>query len=79
MMAARLPREARPVVWRMLRTRRVVTAVAVAIGGVAAAFAAVTLAPARDVPQMLPLAVLITFGARIASTAQLRAPARRRR
>jgi tetratricopeptide (TPR) repeat protein len=78
-MVIRLPREARPVVRAMLRTRRVLGALLVAVGGVTAAFAAVTLAPTQDLPQMLPLAVLITFGARIASTAQLRVPARRRR
>jgi tetratricopeptide (TPR) repeat protein len=73
-MIARLPREARPIVRRTLRTGRVLTALALAFGGVAAAFAAVTLAPSADLPQMLPLAVLITFAARLASTARLRGP-----
>jgi tetratricopeptide (TPR) repeat protein len=73
-MVARLPQEARPVVRRTLRTRRVIIAFALAFGGVAAAFAAVTLAPPADLPQMLPLAVLITFAARLASTARLRGP-----
>jgi hypothetical protein len=73
-MVVRLPREARPVVRRTLRTGRVLTALGLAIGGVAAAFAAVTLTPEKDLPQMLPVAVLITFGARLASTARLRAP-----
>jgi tetratricopeptide (TPR) repeat protein len=73
-MVMRLPREARPIVRRTLRTRRVVVALALAFGGVAAAFAAVALAPPSDLPQMLPLAVLITFAARLASTAKLRGP-----
>jgi hypothetical protein len=74
LMVVRLPREARPIVRRTLRTGRVLTALALAFGGVAAAFAAVTLAPSADLPQMLPLAVLITFAARLASTARLRGP-----
>jgi tetratricopeptide (TPR) repeat protein len=77
-MVARLPREARPIVRRTLRTRRVLVALGLAFGGVAAAFAAVTLAPPADLPQMLPLAVLITFAARLASTARLRGPLRGR-
>jgi tetratricopeptide (TPR) repeat protein len=73
-MVVRLPREARPVVRRTLRTGRVLTALGLAMGGVAAAFAAIALTPEKDLPQMLPVAVLITFGARLASTARLRAP-----
>jgi tetratricopeptide (TPR) repeat protein len=75
-MLARMPREARPVVRRTLRTRRVLLALALAGGGVAAAFAAVTLTPEADLPQMLPLAALITFGVPIVSKARLRAPLR---
>jgi tetratricopeptide (TPR) repeat protein len=78
-MLARMPREARPVVRRTLRTRRVALALALAGGGVAAAFAAVTLTPEADLPQVLPLAVLITFGAPIVSKARLRAPLRGKR
>jgi tetratricopeptide (TPR) repeat protein len=73
-MVTRLPREARPIVRRTLRSGRVLTALALAFGGVAAAFVAVTLAPSQDLPQLLPLAVLITFGARLASSARLRTP-----
>lgn len=73
-MVARLPREARPIVRRTLRTGRVVMALALAVCGVAAAVAAITLAPPGDLPQMLPLAVLITFAARLAATARLRSP-----
>jgi tetratricopeptide (TPR) repeat protein len=73
-MVMRLPPEARPVIRRTLRTRRVIAALTLAVGGVAAAFAAVTLAPQGDLPQLLPLAALITFAARLAGTAKGRGP-----
>jgi tetratricopeptide (TPR) repeat protein len=70
----RLPREARPVVRRLLRAGRVQAAVAIAIGGVSAAFATVAFAPPRDLPQVLPVAVLTIFAARVASSSRLRVP-----
>jgi tetratricopeptide (TPR) repeat protein len=70
----RLPREARPVIRRLLRTRRVQAALAIAIGGVSAGFAAVAFAPPRDLPQVLPIAVLTIFAARIGSSSRLRVP-----
>jgi tetratricopeptide (TPR) repeat protein len=73
----RMPPEARLLVRRTLRTRRVAFALLLAIGGVAIAFGVVALVPADVVPQMLPVAVLVTVGARIAAFASLRAAARR--
>jgi tetratricopeptide (TPR) repeat protein len=73
---ARLPREARGLVRRTLRTCRVATALAVAVGGVAAAFAAVAFVPSAELPQTLPVAIIVTLGARIAASARLRSPAR---
>ena len=70
----RLPREARGLVRRTLRTRRVATALFVAIGGVAVAFAAVAFVPPSELPQTLPIAILITIAARITATARLRSP-----
>ena len=70
----RLPREARPVVRRLLRAPRVRSALAIAVGGVSAAFAAVAFAPQRDLPQVLPVAVLAIFAARVGSSARLRVP-----
>jgi tetratricopeptide (TPR) repeat protein len=76
-MVLRLPREARLLVRRTLRTRRVATALALAVGGVAVAFGAVALVPEDEVPQVLPVAVIVTIGARIAAFASLRAATRR--
>jgi hypothetical protein len=73
-MTLRLPREARRLVRRTLRTRRVATALAVAVGGVAIAFAAVTFVPASELPQTLPVAIIVTIAARILATARLRSP-----
>ena len=73
----RLPREARLMVRRTLRTPRVAGALALAVGGVAIAIGIVALAPASDVPQVLPIAVVITVVARLAAFAALRAAARR--
>jgi tetratricopeptide (TPR) repeat protein len=70
----RLPREARLLVRRTLRTRRVATALAVAAGGVALAFAAVTFVPPSELPQTLPVAIIVTIAARILATARLRSP-----
>jgi tetratricopeptide (TPR) repeat protein len=74
LMLLRLPREARGLVRRTLRTRRVATALSVAIGGVAVAFAAVAFVPPSELPQTLPVAILITIAARITATARLRSP-----
>jgi tetratricopeptide (TPR) repeat protein len=76
-MVLRLPREARRLVRRTLRTPRVATALAVAIGGVAVAFAAVTFVPSSELPQALPVAIIITNGARMAATARQRSTTRR--
>jgi tetratricopeptide (TPR) repeat protein len=73
-MVLRLPREARRLVRRTLRTRRVATSLAVAIGGVTIAFAAVAFVPAPELPQTLPVAIIITVAARMAATARLRSP-----
>jgi tetratricopeptide (TPR) repeat protein len=74
-MILRLPREARGLVRRTLRTRRVATALAIAVGGVAAAFATVAFVPSADLPQTLPVAIIITLAARITANARLRSPA----
>ena len=71
-MVARLPREARHLVRRTVLSRRVATALAVAVGGVAIAFAAVAFVPAAELPQTLPIAIIITIAARITATARLR-------
>jgi tetratricopeptide (TPR) repeat protein len=76
-MILRLPREARRLVRRTLRTRRVATALAVAIGGVTVAFTAVAFVPSSELPQTLPVAIIITVGARMVATARLRSSARR--
>jgi len=76
-MVLRLPREARRLVRRTLRTRRVATALAVAIGGVVVAFGVVAFVPSAELPQTLPVAIIITIGARMAATARLRSTAAR--
>lgn len=68
----RMPKEARSLLRRTLRNRRVVQSLALAISGVAAAFAIVAVVPAGEVPQMLPVAVILTFAARVAAFAALR-------
>jgi len=73
----RLPHEARRLVRRTLRTRRVATALAVALGGVAVAFAAVAFVPSAELPQTLPIAIVVTIAARMAATARLRSSAGR--
>jgi tetratricopeptide (TPR) repeat protein len=70
----RLPREARRLVRRTLRSRRVATALTVAVGGVAVAFSAVAFVPAAVLPQTLPVAIIVTIAARILATARLRSP-----
>ena len=70
---ARMPSEARLLVRRTLRIPRVAGALAVALGGVAVAFSVVASVPTSEVPQILPVAVVITFVARLAAFASLRA------
>jgi hypothetical protein len=77
-MVLRLPREARLVARRILRARRVAAALALAVGGVVAAFGLIALTPARDVAQVLPIAVVVTVAVRLAAFAALRAAARER-
>lgn len=71
-MLSRLPREARQMARRTLLSRRVGTALAVAFGGVTAAFAVVGFMPAALLPQTLPVAIIILIV--ILATARLRAP-----
>jgi Flp pilus assembly protein TadD len=73
----RLPREARLMVRGTLRTPRVAAALALAVGGVAAAFGIVAFAPSSDVAQVLPIAIVITVAARLTAFAALRAAFRR--
>jgi hypothetical protein len=73
----RMPYEARRLVRRTLRTRRVLTALAVVLGGVAVAFAAVAFVPSAELPQTLPIAIIVTIAARMAATARLRSSADR--
>src|ERR1700677_1581171 len=77
-MVLRLPREARLMVRRTLRARGVAAALALAVGGVAVAFGIVAFAPSADLPQVLPVAVVVTVVARLAAFAALRAAAKRR-
>ena len=76
-MVLRLPREARLMVRRTLRTPRVAAALALALGGVAVAFGLVAFTPATDLAQVLPVAVVITVAARLAAFAALRGAARK--
>jgi hypothetical protein len=71
-MVARLPGEARLMARRTVLSRRVLTALAVAFGGVAVAFAVVACVPSQS--QTLPIAIIITIVARVVATARLRAP-----
>jgi tetratricopeptide (TPR) repeat protein len=73
-MVTRLPREARQLARRTVLSRRVMTALAVAFGGVAGAFAVVAFVPNDSLPQTLPVAIIITIVARVVATARLRAP-----
>jgi tetratricopeptide (TPR) repeat protein len=75
----RMPREARSLVRRTLRTRRVLTALLLAGGGVTAAFAAVAFVSPAELPQTLPVAIIVTLAARIAASARLRTPITRKR
>ena len=77
-MVLRLPREARLMVRRTLRARRVAAALALAVGGVAVAFGLIGFTPAADVAQALPVAVVIAVAARLAAFACMRAAARKR-
>ncbi len=76
-MVLRLPREARLMMRRTLRTPRVTAALATAVGGVSVAFGIVAFSPAADLAQALPVAVVITVGAPLAAFAALRAAAKR--
>jgi peptidoglycan/LPS O-acetylase OafA/YrhL len=73
-MMTRLPSEARQLARRTVLSRRVVAALAVAFGGVAAAFAVVAFVPSASLPQTLPIAIIITIVARVVATARLRSP-----
>ncbi len=68
----RLPPEARMLVRRTLRGRRAAAALTVAVGGVAIAFVAVAVVPGAELPQILPVAVIATIGARLGAFAILR-------
>jgi tetratricopeptide (TPR) repeat protein len=76
-MVLRLPREARLMVRRTMRAPCVAAALALAAGGVAAAFGIVAFAPAADLTQVLPVAVVITVAARLAAFAALRSATRK--
>jgi Flp pilus assembly protein TadD len=76
-MVLRLPREARLMVRRTLRGPRVAAALALAVGGVAVAFGIIAFTPAGGLPQVLPVAVVITVAARLAAFAALRSAARK--
>ena len=73
----RLPRQARLLVRRTIRTPRVAGALALAVGGVAVAFGIVAVTPPQDVPQWFPIAVIITVAARLTAFAALRGAARK--
>jgi len=77
-MVVRLPREARPLVGRILRAPRVAGAFGLAFGGVVVAFGAVALTPAADLAQVLPVAFVIMVAARLASFAALRGAVKKR-
>lgn len=70
-MLLRLPREARPLLRRTMFKRRVAGALALALGGVAVAFAIVALLPPKDVGQWFPIAVIITVAGRMAAFSTL--------
>jgi tetratricopeptide (TPR) repeat protein len=76
-MVLRLPREARLMVRRTLRTPRVAAAFAMAVSGVAVAFSIVAFTPASDLAQVLPVAVVVTVVARLAAFAALRGAAKK--
>jgi hypothetical protein len=71
-MTLRLPREARLMLRRTLRIPRVAAAVALAVGGVAVAVGIVAFTPTVGLPQVLPVAFVITVAARLAAFAALR-------
>jgi len=73
-MVTRLPSEARLMARKTVLSRRVLAALAVAFGGVGAAFAVVEFVPAAQLTQTLPIAIIITIVARVVATARLRAP-----
>jgi hypothetical protein len=73
----RMPREARRLVRRTRRAPPVAAALALATGGVAVAFGLVAFAPAADLTEVLPVAVVITVAARLAAFAALRGAVRK--
>jgi tetratricopeptide (TPR) repeat protein len=73
-LVARLPREARQLARRTVLSRRVLAALVITFGGVAAAFAAVAFVPSSSLPQTLPVAIIITIATRVVATARLRSP-----
>ncbi len=73
----RMPAEARRLLWRALHRRRVAAAVAVAIGGIAAAFTTLGLTPANLVSPMVLVAVVLIMGSRLLAFAILRGVARK--
>ena len=70
----RLPREARLLARRTVLSGRVLAALGVAVGGVTIAVATVAFVPSAELPQTLPIAIVITIVARVVATARLRAP-----
>jgi tetratricopeptide (TPR) repeat protein len=73
-LVVRLPREARQLARRTVLSRRVMAALAITFGGVAAAFAAVAFVPSDALPQTLPIAIVIVIVTRVVATARLRSP-----
>ena len=67
----RLPREARPLLRRMLFRRRIAGALGLALGGVAVAFGIVALVPPKDVGQWFPIAVIVILAGRMAAFSAL--------
>jgi Flp pilus assembly protein TadD len=67
----RLPREARPLLRRMLFRRRIAGALGLALGGVAVAFGIVALVPPKDVGQWFPIAVIVILVGRMAAFSAL--------
>src|ERR1700739_759999 len=73
-MVSRLPREARQLARRTVLSRRVTPALAVAFGGVAAAFSVVAFVPSASLSQTLPIAIVITIVARVVAPPRPPAP-----
>jgi tetratricopeptide (TPR) repeat protein len=73
-MLTRLPPEARHLARKTVLSRRVIASLAIVFGGVTAAFAVVVFVPSGELPQTLPIAIIITIVARVVATARLRSP-----